>query len=240
MPVGLLWDATAGEAIAAELLRRFPHKRPSIHPNQGAAAWFKRDVEAAWRCYQDGAAGALFDVLRALDVLAIPVPEAVALARDDLLRAALLGDGVSRGRGAAAPLLAHDKALAKRLRWRVVQWVLDEAAAYAWQDDPRHGAVAKGADAELYLADRATWPEVSTKHTRAAELAREKLGDEMVGWRAIYDAWREVDDFRRAGTWPGPFYLPSAATCEALRLEAGLRLIREGWEAADAPRWGVA
>jgi hypothetical protein len=240
MPFGLLWDAKAPRAIEAELLRRFPYKAPSIHRDSGAVRFILADIATAWRCYHAGAVGALFDLRAFITEAQLALPDTLAGELDALARRALLGEGVTGGQGSRSPIDRHLAALRKRRRHHAMRWIIQTGQHYAEADDPRSGAVARGADAELVAKWQRERPEASAQSKRAAELAAQELGEGMVSWRAIYDDWREVDAaMRDRSAWPGIFYLPSQATCESLGWRAALHPLCDE-EPSDAPAWVVA
>lgn len=232
-PDHLPWEWDLRDAIARELSRN------GRHPGRIAerAPWMARDAGKAWRCYQLGAAGALFDVLDTFDLAGLAVPPEIAAERDELLAAALRGEGVTRGRGNQPPLATHAAALRRRLRAEVVGWFYGNATLNA-NSDAEAERLGWG---EAYWKDRATWPEMPPPEMKACcERARIELGETMVEWRAVYEDARGVAKARRelGGAWPGPFYLPSLETCGRLGLGAGVLLIRKGWAASEAPWWG--
>jgi hypothetical protein len=241
MPFGLLWELTARPAIAAEMLRRFPHKAPSIHPDRGAVSLFLEGLGTAWRCYHAGAAAALFDVEAAIQQAGLPLPDEVSCELVHLARCAMSGEALKGGQGRAPPLERHKANLRKRRRYLAVQWQLDSAWHYAAMDDPSHGAIATGADPALFAAWKAERPEASAEPSaRAAKLAAAALGEGMVGERAIYNDFREVEAAARdRATWPGAFYLPSRDTCEWLGWAEALAPLCDE-EPSDGPAWCVA
>jgi hypothetical protein len=221
--------------VEEELARRFPYKlKWSI---AAAAPHVRSSAACAWRCYNEGAAGALLDVFAFFDTCRLPLPAEMRAERDRLLTTALRGTGETRGQGARSPIPSHDAALRRRLRWHAVCRVLDEADRYARE---RRAARQHGYGSDWW-AEHAAWPEVSEKVQRACELARSELREGMTEWRGIYDDFRAVaSEAEDRGRWPGRFYLPTEDTCERLNLTWGLRLLREHWALPDGPLWGVA
>jgi len=200
------------------------------------APWIAEDTAKAWECFEAGAPAAIFDVLAVFDAVGLAPPPEIAIERDVLIFDALRGGGETRGKGARAPLAAHDAALRQRLRADVVEELLSIAEIQQRFPPP---PPLEGAGAEDGESCR-DWPEWPPPEAKACcERAREMLGETMVGWRALYDDFREMRAlYRELGdAWPGPFYLPSKAVCERLGLEHGLKLIRDGWDGPDAPQW---
>lgn len=198
-------------------------------------------VVCAWRCYQQGAAGALFDVLAFCDACRIAPWDFVAAERDFLLADALRGEGVTRGKGARAPLAAHDAALRKRRRWHAVCRILFNAWRY---EHERQNAKIHRFGPEWWDEHR-TWPEVSDKELKACELAKEELGETTLdSARPIYNDYREVakeiGHLSDRTAFPGRYYLPTEETCDRFGLEWGMRLHREQRAATDGPVWLVA
>ena len=91
------------------------------------APWIAKKTAKAWECFEAGAPAALFDILAVFDAVGLAPPPEIAIERDVLIFDALRGGGASRGRGARAPLAAHDAALRKRLRAVVVERLLSNA-----------------------------------------------------------------------------------------------------------------
>jgi hypothetical protein len=226
------WTIDLFGAVAERLLDIlwFPGRVMQLAP------WIAKTTTKAWDCFEAGAPGALFDVLAVFDAAGIAPPPEIAFERDALIGAALRGGGESRGQGARAPLAAHDTALRQRLRAEVVEQLLLNAEIQQQFPPP---APLEGAGAEDGESRR-DWPEWPPPEAKACcERAREMLGETMVGWRALYDNFREMRALSRefGAAWPGPFYLPSEAVCERFGLEHGLKLIRGGWAGTDAPPW---
>jgi hypothetical protein len=240
MPFGLTWTVTAPVAIEAELLRRFPHKAPSIHRDWGAVQRILADIATAWRCYHAGAAGALFDLCTTISEAKLPLPDMLHRELEALALRALSGDGVAAGQGSRVPIDRHLAALRKRRRHNAMQSVIRSGEHYAAVDDPEAGDVARGADAELFAQWQRERPEASAQMMRAAELARLHLGEVMVSSRNIYDDFRKVEAaMQDRAAWPGIYYLPSRATCERLGWREALHPLCDE-EPSDAPLWGVA
>ena len=242
MSFGFVWDFRARRAIAAELLRRFPYKAPSIHEDRGAVSCILEDITMAWRAYDDGAAAALFDLSRFITEAGLPLPDAIEGELASLARWALGGDGMTGGRGSRPPLQAHLAALCKRQRNQVMAEVLLSGWHYRDMDDPRGGAISQGADPELFAQWKLERPEASEVKMHAAALAQRKLREAKLNPpsdRAIYDDFSEVERARMdKATWPGRFYLPSPATCETLDWGAELAFLLKD-EPSEGPAWIV-
>jgi hypothetical protein len=252
---GIEWSLRAPEAVRAELVRRYPYKLPeSIDVTVPHVV---REIERAWRCYLPrhppwdyrgsppallpGAAAALFDVVRALGKIRLPLPDGVRWELETLARAALSGEGVQRGQGASSPIEAHRKALRKRWRHAWVVWVVQNGHLNALEVETfARCGFPPGFDRVAWEADRASWPEVTEMVTRACALARDYSGDKSPQWRAFYDDYREVNDYYKNNEeCPGIFYIPTEETCDDLGWDFVNQMARD-FTGRDAPLFIVS
>lgn len=236
---GIDWSLRAPEAVRAELARRYPSKLPESI--EVAVPFVVREIECAWRCYGQGAAAAIFDIVRVLSEIAMPLPDDV---RDEVERLALLalsGEGDGRGRGAAPPLMAHQRALRKRWRYSWVAWVrlndrMNHAEVEAMEDWRNAGMI----DREIWEADRASRSKMSDEVTRACQIAKEHTKETTTQWRAYYDDYRELHRaMEHRMHFPGIFYIPSEETCA----EMGWKFANDmapGFAFRDAPLFIVS
>lgn len=243
MPFGLHWELTAREAIAAEMLRRFPYKAPSIHPDRGAVSMFLAAIGTAWRCYHAGAAAALFDVEAAVRQVGLPLPEELSCELVHLAQRALSGSSMAGGQSRSSPLGRHLASLRKRRRHHVMQRALQDEVEEGLQTLLLRaiGEACAPVDGSSFgQTPRRFAPHAVRRANveRAATLAAAELR-ENAGIRAMRNTFDEVEAvLADPASWPGCFYLPSADTCRLLGWSELLHPLSDQG-ASDGPRWLV-
>ncbi len=228
---GIAWNVRAPEAVRAELVRRYPQELSASI--DALVPHIVGKIERAWRCYLPrhphwdeqgrppaplpGAAAALFDVVRVLRMIQLPLPDDVQFELEALARSALAGEGVRRGQGASSPLEAHRKALRKRWRCAWVTSIILEGMKQRLEDelvqDPAYGS---GISQDIWEEHVFARKDMAEEVVRACKLAQHYSGDKSTQWRAFYDDYREVVNFTKEDIWPGVFYITSEETCDEL------------------------
>lgn len=223
------------ETAFADQLAHFWPRKPRWSRMRQAERICDR-LERAAACYEMGAAAAIFDVLRMCDEAGAPLPGRVAGELGALAALALSNETMGLVRGERPALAKHRAALKRRLRWHAVQQVLDDAETY--EDSDAHAVKEWGACPEGYAEWVAERGEASPQKTRACEIALKRLGEGMVGWRAIHMDWGKVSDARETRGWPSIYFCPSAATLEMLEWVELLPLVTN-YGACDSPDLGM-
>ena len=227
------WRAPTVSAVEAELERQYPAK-PKWQREQAANRFVAELARLDYSLLQ-GPAAALLDVLTFCRTISAPLPPISHSYIDTLTCDALAGKLPENGTGRNNSLEVHRLALVKRLRWALVQEILDTDSNYK-TDDARmlaDGACLKlGVDRVAYEAWMTERAKATGEVTRACTMALEKTPNgQMLTWQAIYSSWQEVHHARQAhdddpfNPWPGHYYVPTLETMERLGWHDLTRLV---------------
>lgn len=223
------WSGGVPPVMQAGIARHYPRK--SATAVACATVRVLHECTRAWFAYQEGATAAFFDLMQFCGLWDLPLPIEVASEAMRLAGSALLNQGHGRPGPHGHPLGAHREALICRLRHEHIAAVLKDGAAQR-REDQRHaeelsaGATMPfGAPPEIWARHVAKRNAASDARYKAAALAKARMpavaGATTVEPEALYRDWLKVAKVRKQEgdphRWPGPYYLPSEATCHMLR-----------------------